>query len=282
MKTTLSDIVKIRKTANVQFFKLVDTFVNELKLKIKSKKKVSQENFIIYTVPPYRLGSIVYERNDMYEYIFKKIKEKYRFVSKRDKFRIYIEWKMKNKENIIIPKALNQIETLINANAKLNRTFCIYTLPVSIEHYKIYDFNKTMQKIEKSVSSNGFKTEISGNKIMIYWSTEKPNVSIKPLPSMKIVRPKPIVKINKLFEPMETNKPILALNKFSPIIPIDTRSNDKDIVMKMFRKEVKKYSGNTVKSLPGNNNKLTGHKLQRRTLLDSGEISKQLNELSSK
>jgi hypothetical protein len=263
MKTSIRDVIKIRKNANVQLFNLADIFVTELKLKIKNKKR-NNENFMTYIVPPYRLGRIVYDREEMQKLIFDKIKDRYD-ANSRDNFRINIVWDKKQKKDPV-PSILFQIDSLIQKNAKANRSFCIYTLHASIEYYKDYEI--IMDKINKQIKQNGFKTSIEGNKILIYWTKDKPK-------EQEEVN-KPINKpIKKPELAMKVNKPKIALNTHSFIRPIDTRSHEKKDIVKLFKQEMKRYSGknSTVSSSPG-------HTLNRRTVLDQNDIENEIDELN--
>jgi hypothetical protein len=283
MKTSLKDVIKINKRTNVQFFKLSDNLITEMKRQIHHKKNAN-ELCLYYTVPPYRLGNISYDRQLMFDEIFKNVKDKYHIVNRLPQFKIYIEWKPKPKKDVILP-ILCHLDKLILKNANKNRTFCTYTLPASMGKNSIHETRRIIKKIKLKIEQQGFRVESESNKIIIYFDVKPEPIIhtesdlIQPIS----LKPPDIIKFSNIKNvPQNIN-----LNNYSCITPIDTRRG-KSTVMDDFKKFKKNYdtlcvSSPSKKLFPAQINTKPrpriGHVLTRRTILETDEMQKQMQEL---
>ena len=277
METSLKDIIKISKTANVQFYKLVNTFIGELKSHISNKKK-QNETCLHYIVPPFRFGNVVFDRKDMFNEIFKRIKDKYDVVTKCPKFKIYIKWKPKPKIDDISP-ILSHLDKLIITNAKKNRQSCVYTFSELVSKHEC---NRILRKIKKEVEKKGFDVEIQGNKLKVLWDVggNKKTVTSVDMQPISMVRPE-FLNCEIADLPRRTK-----LNKFNIGMPIDTRKN-KSTVVEDFKKAKKKYdthgvsTSKSINSFPKSiHTKPKKHQLSRRTILDSDDFVSQMQDLA--
>jgi hypothetical protein len=272
MKTSLKDVIKINKKTGIQFFKLLDVFISELKTYVYNKK-MSNELCLHYIVPPFRVGCVVYSREIMYDHIFDRIKDKFDIVKKLPMFKIYIGWKPKPKKDHVAP-ILAQLDKLVLSAAKRNRQECTYTFS---DLCSIHECNRVMQVVKKEVKKKGFDVETMGNKMKILWNITSTPLTHEDLQPISTKRPT-ILNCDMKDLPKD-----VKLNRFNVVMPIDTRRNKSHVVGDFIR-ESKKYDihGVTgVKSFPTSlSTNKKKHTMSRRTILESNDMIKRIQELS--
>lgn len=283
MKTNLKDVIKINKKTTVQFFKLATNLVLELKKLIHHKKK-DNETCLYYTVPVYRLGNINYDRQLMFDEIYKNIKNDYYIVNRLPQFKIYIEWKPKPKKDVLMP-ILCQIDKLILENANKGRLFCTYTLPASIGKDSFRDTERLIKKIRIALEKNGFRVESEANTIIIYFDVKPRQIVHTQSDLMQPISlaPPNVIKYTNITDVPKS----INLNNYSCVMPIDTRRG-KSSVMNEFKQRKNDYDKFNIPSLKKNfpsvinvkqKPRIGSHALTRRTILETDELQTQLREL---
>jgi hypothetical protein len=275
MRTSLKDVIKINKEVDVRFSRTLDNLMIELKRQISNKKR-NNEHCLFYTIPIYKIGDMSYDRRRMYNEIYDKIRLKYHIVSKLPQFKIYIEWRTEPRQDNVMP-ILRHLDNLIIQNANMGRSFCTYTLPVSVGKDAKCETNRILKRIIKAVKSSGFKVETKANTIVIHLVLDS-----KSDPKPKIVQD---VKVQDTPCPV----PVINSDNYACVLPIDTRRDKSDIMskFKLLKKQYDNLDGYKCqhKSLfpeklnVKNKPKVGSHVLTRRTVIGDDEIQNQLQEL---
>jgi hypothetical protein len=274
MNVTVHDVLAIKKDRRAQRERLAEILVDDISKRMKYRRDSPMEpNYLLYTVPPYKLGFSNYDQAKMYRSILDRLRKKYSnskvTITGCPQFKIKIDWPKKRVKDKVTPYILERLDHIVVERMKRGYEMCTYTVPISVGGTNVNDIKRVVKKVVLAARKNGFNAGTDGNQIILRWDNMEPGESVPSInPAEAVSKLDPTKDIKVLYT---KNPGSVNLNNYAPFVPLNTRIDKNADVKRLYDERMKMYK-------PSNGSKYFSGKT---TGQDYTDLNRQLMEMNS-